>query len=51
MGLIDECTRKEDDKAEIEQKLERAVRQIISNTTFELMGEPYAMERKLQEGL
>ena len=47
MGLIDECTRKEEDKSEIEQKLERAVRLIISNTTMELMGEPFAMERKL----
>jgi hypothetical protein len=51
MGLIEECTRKEDDKAEIEQKLERAVRQIITTTTIELMGEPFNMERKLQEGI
>ncbi len=47
MGLVDECTRKEEDKAEIEIRLERAVKSIIQNTTYELMGESYNMERKL----
>lgn len=38
MGMIEECTKREDDKAEIEVKLEQAVRNIIHATTVELMG-------------
>lgn len=49
MGMIEECTKKEDDKADLESKLEVAVRNIIDSTTSELMGEPYQMERKLYE--
>ena len=51
MGLIEESTKKEEDKAEIEQRLEKAVKQIINTTTLELMGESCNMERKLQEGI
>ncbi len=47
MGLVDEVTRKEDDKADIEGRLEQAVKNIIDRTTFELIGEPYGMERRL----
>ena len=38
MGLIEECTKYEDEKAEIEAKLEEAVRNVIYSTTYELMG-------------
>jgi len=41
MGLVEECTKKEEDKADIESRLESAVRNIIDSTTMELMGEPY----------
>ena len=51
MGIVEEATKKEDDKAEIEQRLEQAVRNIIDKTTNELMGEPYGMERRLHEGI
>lgn len=37
-GLLDECIKKEDDKFEIEKNLEQAFRNIIQNTTLEIMG-------------
>jgi hypothetical protein len=39
MGLVDECIKKEAEKAEIEARLERAVKQIVYTTTAELLGE------------
>jgi hypothetical protein len=41
LGLIDDCTRKEEDKSEIEGKLEKAVKNIINTTTMELIGDSY----------
>ena len=40
MGLVEECNRKEEDKYEIEGKLEDIFKNIIYSTTIELMGEP-----------
>jgi len=51
LGLIDDCTRKEEDKSDIESKLEKAVKNIINTTTNELIGDSYQMERKLHEGI
>ncbi len=51
MGIVEDATKKEEDKAEIESRLELAVRNIIENTTYELIDEPYGMERRLHEGV
>ncbi|CDW72990.1 leucine rich repeat family protein [Stylonychia lemnae] len=51
LGLIDDCTRKEEDKSDIDSKLEKVVKNIINTTTMELIGDSYQMERKLHEGI
>lgn len=39
MGLVDECIRRESERAQIEARLELAVRQIVYTTTAELLGD------------
>lgn len=39
MGLVDDCVRRESEKAEIEIRLEQALRQIVFITTAELLGD------------
>jgi hypothetical protein len=39
MGLVDDCVRRESEKAEIEIRLEQALRQIVFTTTAELLGD------------
>jgi hypothetical protein len=39
MGLADDCVRRESEKAEIEIRLEQALRQIVFTTTAELLGD------------
>lgn len=39
MEMVEECTKREGDKAEIEKELEQAVRAIILSTTAELLGD------------
>ncbi len=39
MGLVDECIKREFEKAQIEARLEQAVRQIVFTTTAELLGD------------
>lgn len=38
VGLVEDCTKREEDKADLEGKLEKVVKQIIQSTTLELMG-------------
>lgn len=51
--MIEECTKREQDKLEIEAQLERAVRQIIYSTTSELLTDAHdpeeILERYIQE--
>lgn len=39
MGLVDECVKRESEKAQIEARLEQAIRHIVYTTTAELIGE------------
>ena len=39
MGLVDDCVRRESEKAEMEVRLEQALRQIVYTTTAELIGD------------
>jgi len=51
-GLLEECTRKEDERGELDRKLEMAVKQIIQTTTQELMGNDHElMEKKLKRAI
>jgi hypothetical protein len=51
MGIIEECNKKEDDKFEIDGKLENIFKNIIYATTIELMGEPISMEKKMKKAI
>ena len=39
MSLVDDCVRKESEKAEMEIRLEQALKQIVYTTTAELLGD------------
>ncbi len=53
LGVVEECTRREQDKAEAELQLEKAVKKIIETTAWELLGEEEdpeeILERYIQE--
>jgi hypothetical protein len=48
MGMIEECTKREQDKYEIERHLEKAIRGIIYSTTAELLGDNEDPEETLE---
>jgi len=51
-GIVEECTKKEDERDELDKKLELAVKNIIYQTTVELMGgDADQMEKKLKKAV
>ena len=48
IGMIEECTRREQEKREIERELERAIRHIVLSTTTELLGDNEDPEETLE---
>ena len=51
MGIIEECTKKDENKFDIDSQLEEAFKNIIYSTTIELLGEPNGLEKKMKKSI
>ena len=48
---MEECNKKDEERYEIDSKLEDAFKDIIYTTTMELLGEPGCLEKKMKKAV
>lgn len=51
MGVMEDCNKKDEERYEIDSKLEEAFKDIIYTTTMELLGEPGCLEKKMKKAV